>query len=101
MRFEKVKKEIINCKNRNFAQTCRFYAKNRVFLQIERNFVQKSTPDGQVLINFKSCLSFLSSDVMFQEGSFPKKSIQIKSKFVLYGRFTPFTRPVFKFSTEL
>ena len=65
MQFKKVKKEIINCKNRDFAQTCRFYAKNRVFLQIVRNVVQKSTPDAQVLINFKICLSFLSSDVMF------------------------------------
>ena len=27
-----------------------------------------------------------------------KKSIKIKSKFVLYGRFTPLTRPFFKFS---
>ena len=43
MQFKKVKKEIINCKKRDFAQTCRFYAKNRVFLQIERNVVLKST----------------------------------------------------------
>ena len=43
MQFKKVKKEIINCKKRDFAKTCRFYAKNRVFLQIERNVVQKST----------------------------------------------------------
>ena len=43
MQFKKVKKEIINRKKRDFAQTCRFYAKNRVFLQIERNVVQKST----------------------------------------------------------
>ena len=45
MQFKKVKKEIINCKKRDFAdlQTCRFYAKNGVFLQIERNVVQKST----------------------------------------------------------
>ena len=35
MQFKKVKKEIINCKKRDFVQTCRFYAKNRVFLQIE------------------------------------------------------------------
>ena len=43
MQFKKVKKEIINCKKRDFTQTCRFYAKNRVFLQIEKNVVQKST----------------------------------------------------------
>ena len=43
MQFNKVKKEIINCKKRDFVQTCRFYAKNKVFLQIERNVVQKST----------------------------------------------------------
>ena len=43
MQFKKVKKEITNCKKRDFVQTCRFYAKNRVFLQIERNVVQKST----------------------------------------------------------
>ena len=43
MQFKKVKKEIINCKKRDFVQTCRFYAQNRVFLQIERNVVQKST----------------------------------------------------------
>ena len=42
MQFKKVKKEIINCKKRDFAPTYRFYAKNRVFLQIERNVVQKS-----------------------------------------------------------
>ena len=42
MQFKKVKKEIINCKKRDFAQTCRFYAKNKSFLQMERN-VQKST----------------------------------------------------------
>ena len=43
MQFKKVKKEIINCKKGDFAQTCRFCAKNRVFLQVERNVVQKST----------------------------------------------------------
>ena len=42
MQFKKVKKEIINCKKRDFVQTCRFYAKNRVFLQIERNVVQST-----------------------------------------------------------
>ena len=43
MQFKKVTKEIINCKRRDFAQTCRLYAKNSVFLQIERNVVQMST----------------------------------------------------------
>ena len=87
MQFKKVKKEIINCKKRDFAQTCRFYAKNGVFLQIERNVVQKVNRDAQVLINFKIYLSFLSPDVSFKR-KFSKKSIKIKSKFVLYGRFT-------------
>ena len=43
MQFKKVKMEIFNCKKRDFVQTCRYFAKNRVFLQIERNVVQKST----------------------------------------------------------
>ena len=43
MQFKKVKKEIIECKKRDFVQTYRFYAKNRVFLQIKRIVVQKST----------------------------------------------------------
>ena len=43
MQVKKVKKEIINYKKRDFAYTCRFYAKNRVFLQIESNVGQKST----------------------------------------------------------
>ena len=99
MQFKKVKKEIINCKKRDFAQTCRFYAKNRVFLQREK-CCAKVNPDAKVLINFKICLSFLSSGVSFKR-KFSKNSIKIKSKFVLYGRFTPITRPFFKFSTEL
>ena len=59
MQFKKVKKEIINCKKRDFSQACRFYAKNRVFLHCA-----KVNLDAQVLINFKICLSFLSSDVI-------------------------------------
>ena len=66
MQFKKVKKEIINCKKRDFAQTCRFYAKNRHFsANREKCLNAKVNPDAQVLINFKICLSFLSSDVMF------------------------------------
>ena len=53
MQFKKVKKEIINCKKRDFAQTCRFYAKNRVFLQIELKCCAKVNPDAQILINFE------------------------------------------------
>ena len=59
MQFKKVKKEIINCKKRDFAQTCSFYAKNRVFLQIERNVVHKSTQIHKFLIDFKIFVIFV------------------------------------------
>ena len=102
MQFKKVKKEIINCKKRDFAQTCRFYAKNWDFLQIERNVVQKSTR----MHKFWSILKFVSHFchlMLCFKRSFSKKKYQnyCKSKFVLYGRFTPLTRPFYKFSTEL
>ena len=89
-----------NCKKRDFVQTCRFYAKNRVFLQIERNVVQTSTR----MHKFWSILKFVSNFchlMLCFKRRFSKKSIKIKSKFVLYGRFTPLTRPFYKFSTEL
>ena len=64
MQFKKVKKEIINCKKRDFVQTCIFYAKNRVFSANREKCCAEVNPDAQVLINFE-ILSFLSSDVMF------------------------------------
>ena len=65
MQFKKVKKEIINCKKRDFAQNCRFYAKDRVFSANREKCCAKVNPDAHVLINFKICVSFLSSDLMF------------------------------------
>ena len=59
MQFKKVKKEIINYKKRDFAQTCRIYAKNRVFSANREKCCAKVNPDAKVLINFKICLSFL------------------------------------------
>ena len=65
MQFKKVKKEIINCKKRDFVQTSRFYAKNRDISANRAEMLCKVNPDAQILINFKFFLSFLSSDVMF------------------------------------
>ena len=42
LQFEKVQKEIINSKKRDFVQNHTFYAKKRYFLQKVRNTVQKS-----------------------------------------------------------
>ena len=42
MQFEKVKKEIINSKKRDYVQNHTFYAEKRDFLQKVRNAVQKS-----------------------------------------------------------
>ena len=76
MQFKKVKKEIINCKKRDFAQTCRFSAKNRVFLQKERNVVQKSTwmhKFGQ-LLNFFCHFCHL---MLCFKRKFPKKASKL------------------------
>ena len=53
MQFKKVKKEIINCKKRDFAQTCRFYAKNKSFSANREKCCAKVNPDAQVLISLK------------------------------------------------
>ena len=53
MQFKQVKKEILNCKKRDFVQNCRFYAKKGDFLQIKRNVVHKSTRMHNFLIKFE------------------------------------------------
>ena len=52
-------------------------------------------------LNFFFLMSFLSPDDIHFKRKFSKNSIKLKSKFVLYSRFTPHTGPFFKFSTEL
>ena len=42
MQFEKVKKEVINSKKRDFVQNHTFYAKNIYFAESKKCYMQKS-----------------------------------------------------------
>ena len=89
MQFEKVKKEIINSKKRDFVQNHTFYAKKRDILQKVRNAVQKSIYKVEKVDKGLNNVTIYN----LERWRFTK-FIKSRPKYVLYCRFIPLKKVI-------